>query len=101
MFRLIDDTAPERVEIVLDGETLEVPAGIPLAAALLLVDRIPTRFNAMSNSARAPFCMMGACFDCVMDIDGVSGQRACQVEVRDGMQVRRHRGVNADTGEAT
>jgi predicted molibdopterin-dependent oxidoreductase YjgC len=33
--------------------------------------------------------MMGACFECLVEIDGVDNFRACQVEVRAGMQVRR------------
>ena len=38
---------------------------------------------------RAPFCMMGACFECLVEIDGRANQRACQVRVRGGMRVRR------------
>lgn len=99
MFRQLAATAPERVEISLDGAPLEVPAGISVAAALLLADQLPTRYSAISGSARAPFCMMGVCFECLMDIDGVAGQRACRVEVRAGMRIRRHPGVYRGAGE--
>jgi predicted molibdopterin-dependent oxidoreductase YjgC len=30
------------------------------------------------------------CFDCLVRIDGEDGQRACLVEVAEGMQVDRH-----------
>ena len=47
------------------------------------------RQTPVTGSDRAPFCMMGACFDCLMEIDGVPNRQACLVEVREGMQVRR------------
>ena len=33
--------------------------------------------------------MTGACFECLLEIDGIENQRACQVEVEAGMKVRR------------
>ncbi len=89
MFRLIDNTTPERVEIEFEGESVVVPGGISLAAALLYLDAIPIRQTVISGSSRAPFCMMGACFECLVEIDGIGNQLACQIEVRAGMQVRR------------
>lgn len=86
MFRTIDNHAPE-VEISVDQEKLSVPAGINLAAALLLRDRIPGRSNPVDRSPRAPHCLMGACFECLVEVDGVE-LRACQVTVQPGMQVR-------------
>jgi predicted molibdopterin-dependent oxidoreductase YjgC len=35
--------------------------------------------------------MMGVCFECQVEIDGIRGQQACLVVVRDGMTVRRGR----------
>jgi len=31
--------------------------------------------------------MMGICFDCLMQIDGVANQQACQIEVRENMTI--------------
>jgi len=89
MFHLIDNTAPDLVEIEFDGEPVMVPDGLTLAAVMFYLDAIPTRQTIISKSPRAPFCMMGACFECLVEIDGVDNFRACQVEVRAGMQVRR------------
>ena len=36
--------------------------------------------------------MMGLCFDCLMEIDGVPNTQACLVEVREGMVVCRQEG---------
>jgi predicted molibdopterin-dependent oxidoreductase YjgC len=41
--------------------------------------------------------MMGVCFDCLMEIDGVPNRQACQVLVREGMQVRRQEGARGMT----
>ncbi len=91
MFKRLQAVAPaaDDIAIELDGETVTVPAAVSLAAALLYLDAIPTRNTLVSGAARAPFCMMGVCFECLVEVDGVGDQRACQVQVRPGMRVRR------------
>ena len=89
MLRLLDDKAPELVEFEVDGETMSAPAGISVAAAVLYLDLLPLRHSAVSAAPRAPLCMMGACFECQIEIDGLPNQRACQVELRAGMRLRR------------
>ncbi|HKJ51367.1 MAG TPA: (2Fe-2S)-binding protein [Gammaproteobacteria bacterium] len=89
MFRLLGNDAPEFVEIELDAQRVSVPAGISLAAALLLLDALPTRRTPVGAGPRAPFCMMGACYECLVEIDGRVNQRACQVLISAGMRVRR------------
>jgi predicted molibdopterin-dependent oxidoreductase YjgC len=89
MFRLINDIAPDLLEIEIDGESVTVPGGISVAAAMLYLDAIPFRQTIISQSPRAPFCLMGICFECLVEVDGVDNQRACQVEVQTGMQVKR------------
>lgn len=89
MFKFLDKAALEAVEIELDGEVVSVPADISIAAALLALDAIPFRSSPVSGAPRAPFCMMGVCFECLLEVDGVSGQRACQVQVQAGMRIRR------------
>jgi len=90
MFRLLDDSAVERVEIELDDQPVQVPAGISLAAALFYLDALPCRDTQLSASPRAPYCMMGACFECLVEVDGEGRQRACQLPVRPGLRVWRH-----------
>jgi len=94
MFRLIDTATPELVEIEFDGTTVTVPAGISLAAVNYYLGAMPARQTILSDSPRAPFCMMGACFECLLEIDGIDNQRACQVEVKAGMRVRRQLSVS-------
>ena len=88
MFRLLDAVGTQIV-IELDGVQETVPAGVSVAAALLYLDKIPLRHSAVSAVPRAPFCMMGICFECLIEVDGVADQRACQRQVQAGMRLRR------------
>ncbi len=99
MFRRLDDAATARVAIELDGARVEVPAEVSVAAALLWLGVEPYRASALGGEPRAPYCMMGVCFDCLSEIDGCANQRACQVTVAPGMRVRRQLGTRDATGE--
>ena len=46
----------------------------------------------MSGKPRAPYCLMGVCFDCLVTIDGVGSRQACLVPVREGMAVETQQG---------
>ena len=87
MFRslLVD---PEMIAIEIDGVDFRVPTEVSVAAALLYLDRLPTRSSPVSGAPRAPFCMMGVCFECLVEIDDLPGQRACQRQVASGMKIR-------------
>ena len=98
MFRRLTSAAPDRIEFALDGIEVSVPKGISVAAALLYLDARPARLTPISGSPRAPYCMMGVCFDCLMEIDGEANQQACQVIVCEGMQVRRQCGSHDSEG---
>jgi predicted molibdopterin-dependent oxidoreductase YjgC len=96
MFRkLREDDAPG-VVIVLDGRPVSVPRGASVAAAVLQQGLIARR-TGLSDAPRAPYCLMGVCFDCLMEIDGVPNRRACLVSVEEGMQVRRQSGQRSVT----
>ena len=80
-----------RVPVTFDGTALELPEGANLAAALLAAGVGVFRQTPVSGAPRAPFCMMGACFDCLVEIDGVVRQ-ACMVEVAAGLEIRKPHG---------
>ena len=88
MFKVLGE-AGEQLVVELDGAEVTVPAGVSVAAALLYLGRIPTRHSVVNGRPRAPFCMMGVCFECLIEVDGVVDQRACQVQVRAGQRLRR------------
>jgi len=37
--------------------------------------------------------MMGLCFECLVEIDGVPNRQSCQIPVQEGMQIRRQQGT--------
>jgi predicted molibdopterin-dependent oxidoreductase YjgC len=77
-----------RVRIHFDGQPLDVAEGANLAAALLAAGVTGFRHTPVSGAPRGPYCMMGACFDCLVEIDGVVRQ-ACMLEVSEGMRIAR------------
>ncbi|MDW3204777.1 MAG: (2Fe-2S)-binding protein [Alphaproteobacteria bacterium] len=82
------DTDGRRVRVIFDGRGLSLPEGENLAASLLAAGIHTFRETPLSGAPRAPFCMMGACYDCLVEIDGVVRQ-ACLVAVREGMTIRK------------
>ena len=89
MFRPLREPAIGRCRIELDGEVVEAPEGANLAAWLLTRPVRPFRLGTVGAAPRAPYCLMGICFECLMEIDGMRDRRACLTSVRDGMRVRR------------
>ena len=92
MFRRLDDA---RAEVTFDFEGREVTAraGETVAAALLAAGLRGFRAAAVSGRPRAPWCMMGVCFECLVEVDGGATRQSCLVTVRAGMRVRRLRGA--------
>lgn len=82
------DLSPEgpRVRVTFEGRALDLKAGANLAAELLAADVMPFRRTPVSGAPRGPFCMMGACFDCIVQIQGETRQ-ACMLEVAEGMEI--------------
>jgi aerobic-type carbon monoxide dehydrogenase small subunit (CoxS/CutS family) len=71
-----------------EDQVIEAVPGMTVAAALLASDVSVFRQTPVSQSGRGPFCMMGACYDCLVLVDGVNVQ-ACMTKARDGLQVCR------------
>jgi len=80
------DSSARVVRITVDQRTVEVPAGVTVAAGLLDAGIWSTR-TSVRGEARGPLCGMGVCFECRVTIDDVSARRACLVAVREGMRV--------------
>ncbi len=72
------------IHIKINGESVTVAAHSSVAAALA---GRPNRLSVGEAAPRAAFCGMGVCFECRVTIDGQSQQRACQVLVREGMEI--------------
>lgn len=92
MFKQIHAPETLRVTLTIAGEIISVAPGTTVAAASLLSPLKHTRSTPVSGATRAPYCLMGVCFDCLMTIDGRANQRACQTIVREGMVVEKQVG---------
>ena len=66
-----------------------VPAGASAAAAVLAAGFDSIRQTPVYGRERASYCMMGVCFDCLAEIDGIANRQSCMIEVRPGMRISR------------
>jgi len=94
-----EDRRPE-VAILVDGQSISAREGESLATALLNAGISPLRHTPVSASPRAPFCLMGVCFDCLVEVDGRQNVQSCMVPVHAGMQVRLPHGARRVGGPA-
>lgn len=95
LFKTLPRAANGTVRIFIDGMPYQVPRGLNVAAALLANGPLACRTTVVSGAERAPFCMMGVCFDCLVEIDGVPNRQGCMTTVQDGMRVRRMQGARS------
>ncbi len=91
MFRRIDDSRPP-VLFTFEGKEIAARAGDTVACALLQAGITAFRASVVSGEPRAPYCMMGVCFDCLAVVDGVPNRQTCLEQVRPGMVVERQSG---------
>jgi predicted molibdopterin-dependent oxidoreductase YjgC len=94
MFRLRrEPAAAAMIAVAVEERMVRVPAGASAAAAMLAAGWRSVRETPVSGAARGPYCMIGVCFDCLAEIDGMANRQSCMVAVRPGMKIRRQRGA--------
>ncbi len=59
-----------------------------LAAALLANGRSSWRKHPLSGEDRGPVCLMGVCFECLIEVEGLGVVQACLTPLRPGMRVK-------------
>lgn len=77
---------PALVTVRIDGAAITVPEGTSIAAALARTESGRARLS-VSDAARAPFCGMGVCHECRVQVDGVQ-QLACLLACQPGQEIR-------------
>ena len=92
MFRPWSEERRPTVAVMVEGRKIGVPIGASAAAAVLAAGFDSIRETA-GGSERMPYCMMGVCFDCLAEIDGVPNRQSCMVEVQEGMRICRQIGA--------
>jgi predicted molibdopterin-dependent oxidoreductase YjgC len=92
MFRKLHDPGPQAVTIFIDGRPVAAELGESVAAVLLRQPEGWSRTTPVSQSPRAPYCMMGVCFECLVEIDGQGSVQSCLAPVAAGMRIARQQG---------
>ncbi|MDQ7802962.1 (2Fe-2S)-binding protein [Amycolatopsis sp. A133] len=75
------------IVLTVDGETVTGVAGQTVAGVLLAAGRLSWR-TTRSGAPRGVFCGIGACFDCLLTVNGVADVRACRRRAADGDEIR-------------
>ncbi|MCP4119541.1 MAG: (2Fe-2S)-binding protein [Desulfobacteraceae bacterium] len=96
MFKYDNNNIHTTVPVVLDGQAVSLPAGMSVAAGLLAIGEIISRISPSSKKPCSPHCLMGVCYECLMEINGVKRQ-ACMTEAEEGMVINRY--LHTEKGE--
>ena len=97
--RLQPDTSDGGMNLIVDGKRCAAHTHDTVAAVLLQSDLDYCRTTPVSGAPRAPYCMMGVCFDCLVTIDERPNQQGCLIAVAPGMRIATQRGARAANGE--
>jgi predicted molibdopterin-dependent oxidoreductase YjgC len=76
------------VSFLLDGAPAAALEGDTLLTAIL-VHAGHLRTSEFGDGLRAGFCLMGACQDCWVNVEGQGRVRACTTSITEGMRVSR------------
>ena len=75
------------VTLKVDGQPIGARAGDTVAAAMLAAGIDRFRTTPVTESPRAPYCLMGVCFECLVTVDGIGSRQGCLVPVAEGMKI--------------
>ena len=78
----------DAVAFTFDGRPMTAEVGQTVGAALLAAGVRSWRRTRSGGRPRGLFCGIGACFDCLVDVNGDRALRACLVTVREDDEVR-------------
>jgi hypothetical protein len=94
LFRKLPDdrVRAHLLTLTVDGQAITAELGDSVASVLLRLDPPVSRTTPVTGSPRAPYCLMGVCFECLAIVDGVASTQTCLVEVSEGMCVQRQNG---------
>jgi hypothetical protein len=94
LFRKLEDAGAKlpTLSLTVDGHAMNAEPGDSVAAVLLRLNPPLARTTPVQGTSRAPYCMMGVCFECLAIVDGMASTQTCLVQVQQGMRVERQHG---------
>ena len=66
---------PEQIQLKVNGESIVVPAGNMVTAAIMRANQLLHR-QSVRGEPRGPLCGMGICFECRVTINGVPSPKS-------------------------
>lgn len=87
--------------VTFDGRAIPALPGQTVAAALWSAGITAWRTTRLGGEPRGVFCGIGVCFDCLVQVNGRTNQRACLVPATPGDDIRTQDGSGhgGDAGE--
>lgn len=76
------------VHFTFDGRPLSAPEGSTIAAGLLANGIVSWRNTRRYGRPRGVFCGIGACYDCLVDVNSATAVRACMTRLAESDEVR-------------
>lgn len=83
--------------VTVDGERVQACAGESVLGLLFALGMAAISIR-NSGARSGAYCGMGVCFACTVCIDGMENQRACQILVREGMEILTLKNQLAEAG---
>ena len=88
-FHSVEKKPPEAsISFRFNGRTIAAAPGQTIAAALLSAGELAARRSTRGGALHGPYCLMGACFECLVEIEGMGKLQSCMTPAQDGMDVR-------------
>ena len=81
------------VSFTLDGVGMTASEGQSIAGALIAGGVMSWRRTRFDDRPRGVFCGIGACFDCLITVNGEPNVRACLAQIREGDRLERQEGT--------
>ncbi|MFF7504493.1 (2Fe-2S)-binding protein [Streptomyces lavendulae] len=90
---LVGGTPVATYPVTFDGRELTAQEGQSVAAVLWGAGILAWRTTREGGAPRGAFCGIGACYDCLVTVNGRPNQRACLVPARPGDAVTTQEGT--------
>jgi D-hydroxyproline dehydrogenase subunit gamma len=92
MLRYFTEPESDAITVLVEGQPFAARSDESVAAVLLRRYGADYRVSSVGADTRAPYCLMGVCFECLVEVDGVPNRQGCLVPVREGMVIVRQLG---------
>jgi predicted molibdopterin-dependent oxidoreductase YjgC len=89
LFQRLGESGRAPISFTLDGQLLQAMQGDTIMTAVL-TQQSQLRHSEFSASARAGFCLMGACQDCWIGSESGQRYRSCSTLLVPGMRLLTH-----------